>query len=129
MPIRNLYLNLLVYSNLKIWLGSILWNGILSIVRENFHFFFLSYNIRRHPEIHSHNTRNKFIIPRNRTHLQGSRHILRNYVSVVLNSVGHTVLDKVNTHSYGGFCSYAKRHILSSYSLTCNIDGCYVCGT
>ena len=91
--------------------------------------YFLSYNIRQHSELHTYNTRNSFIIPRNTTRLHGSRYCLRNHASVVLNSFSQNVLDKIYTHSYAGFSRYAKHTIIASYSVDCDIHNCYVCGT
>ena len=89
--------------------------------------FFNNFTILRHSESHPYNTRNNFVIPHNITRLVSSRYCLRNHVSVVLNTFGQDILDKVHTHSYTGFSNYIKFQILSSYSPTCAIQNCYIC--
>ena len=89
--------------------------------------YFSEYVIKNQYEIHSHDTRKKSLISRPNTRIHAARYCLRNHVSVVINSMPKNVIEKVYTHSYQGFASYAKKTIISNYSLDCIIEDCYIC--
>ena len=89
--------------------------------------YFLKYQIRLQADIHSHDTRFNTTATQPVPRIHAARYCLRNHVSVVLNSIPNNVLEKVRSHSYKGFSSYAKGYLLSTYSLECNIENCYIC--
>ena len=89
--------------------------------------YFSKYEIKSQYEIHNHNTRKKSLITQPLTRIQAARRCLRNHISVVINSTPKVVIDKVHTHSYKGFALYTKKSILSSYSVDCLIENCYIC--
>ena len=89
--------------------------------------YFLSFEIKPLYEIHNHNTRNRFLIPRNVTRIHAARYCIRNHASVIINTFPSHVLEKINSHSHHGFSNYVKKYILSLYSLECTINDCYIC--
>ena len=89
--------------------------------------YFLHYIISHQYEIHHHNTRYKSMISQPKTRIYAARRCLRNHVSVIINSMPKTVIEKVYTHSYKGFALYAKKTIISTYSLDCIKEDCYIC--
>ena len=41
--------------------------------------------------------------------------------------IHENVMNKISTHSFSGFSNYAKKHFISLYNPTCEIDNCYIC--
>ena len=78
--------------------------------------------------IHSHDTRNKHHIPANYTRLHMTQNCIRNYISKIVTKSPPNIIDKISTHSLHGFAIYIKKHFIASYTDTCIIENCYVCG-
>ena len=89
--------------------------------------YFLDFEIKAQKEIHDHDTKSKDTIPPPVPRLHSSRRCIRNYISIVINSMPKLVIDKVHTHSLKGFSLYTKNYILSTYDTTCVIENCYSC--
>ena len=90
--------------------------------------YFLNYEIMPQSQRHQHNTRLQSLIALPpKTRIQTAKYCLRNHIHIIINSVPKVIIEKVNTHSYNGFSSYVKNAFLSSYSLQCFIESCYIC--
>ena len=89
--------------------------------------YFENFDIKPQREIHEHDTRYKDTISPPVPRLHCSRRCLRNYISIIINSVPLNVSDKVHTHSLKGFSRYTKNYFLSNYETTCTIENCYSC--
>ena len=90
--------------------------------------YFLNYEIMPQSQRHQHNTRLQSLIALPpKTRIQTAKYCLRNHIHIIINSVPKVIIEKVNTHSYNGFSSYVKNAFLSSYSLQCSIESCYIC--
>ena len=96
-------------------------------VKKQLPSYFSDFQIRSQYEIHSHNTRFNTQIARPVTRIHAARNCLRNHISVVINSMPQNIIEKIHTHSYGGFSWYTKKKIIENYSLECSIENCYVC--
>ena len=96
-------------------------------VHEQLPKYFLKFIIDIQHQTHEHDnrdkTRRRVPVPR----LFMSRHCIRNHIATVVNSTDTCIIDKIYTHSFQGYSKYIKKHILSNYSVDCNIDNCYSC--
>ena len=70
--------------------------------------YFKDYEIQTQEEIHNHNTRNKAIVTRPLSRIHAARKCLRNHISVIIRATPPNILEKTMTHSFQGFCKYAK---------------------
>ena len=89
--------------------------------------FFVSYSIVPQSDVHDYSTRFNNLVSLNVTRTHLARRCLRNNIQVILNSTPSIVLEKIYTHSFSGFVTYAKQSIINSYSNECTIPNCYVC--
>ena len=55
------------------------------------------------------------------------KNCLRYKLPQLISQIAPCVKNKVSSHSYSGFCSYARKHAISSYALSCITPNCYVC--
>ena len=79
------------------------------------------------PTAHSYNTRFRDV-PRMPLPVRNSTmNTLRFYIPALVNETSTNILDKIHTHSYFGYSSYAKLTFVNQYSDICNIPDCYVC--
>jgi len=77
-------------------------------------------------EIHPYNTRyNTARIPIAKK--IKSEKCIRFYLCVVTNNSPRIILDKTKTHSLDGFSSYVKKYVIHNYSVSCELDNCYIC--
>lgn len=77
---------------------------------------------------HQYSTRNRnpiFHIPKKNS----SKKSLRFHIPKLLQKTPPCIVDKISTHSYDGFCNYAKNHLISQYKNVCVVQNCYICGT
>jgi hypothetical protein len=90
--------------------------------------YFQSFSFPTHADIHNYPTRHNdaVVLPQTRTNLARKR--IRYHIASILNNTPHCILDKVHTHSRQGFNCYVKQYLLKTYSVTCNIRNCRICG-
>lgn len=81
----------------------------------------------RNSEFHGHNTRNAnaFHIPRVKH--EYAKTGIQYIITLAFNNCPPSIQSKFLTHSMSGFASYVKKSFLDTYSLNCNINGCYIC--
>ena len=91
--------------------------------------YFTNFEIKSQKEIHDIDTRNKNHYAPPVPRMQCARKCLRNSISTVINSTPQIVLEKIKTHSFSGFCEYAKKNIITNYSEICLKEDCYSCNS
>ena len=91
--------------------------------------YFLDFEIKSQNQIHDHDTRSSNTISTPVPRLHCARRCLRNYISIIINSMPKIVIDKVQTHSLKGFSVYTKNYFLSNYNTTCVQENCYSCSS
>ena len=77
--------------------------------------------------IHDHNTRQQsnLIIPKiNHVFAEQS---LRYAIATLMNNSPENVKGKIHTHSFIGYSYYVKKHLLSTYTVNCLLQNCYIC--
>ena len=89
--------------------------------------YFNSFNLDAMRDIHDYNTRSNNMIPMNVTRTHFAQNSLRNVLPSMINDADNAIISKVHTHSYKGFCNYAKKSIIENYSEVCAIQNCYIC--
>ena len=52
---------------------------------------------------------------------------IRYHIPSLLKIIPSQILDKVHTHSFGGFSNFTKNYFLSDYNNKCLITNCYIC--
>ena len=78
-------------------------------------------------DIHSYDTRNKTMIPKNVTRTQCAQNSVRNELPFVLNNTDVMITAKFCTHSPQGFSNYVKNYFIENYVEHCQIQNCYIC--
>ena len=78
-------------------------------------------------EVHNYNTRNQSNLNINKTKHKFADNCLRSQLPIIINSTPSIIKDKFDTHSFNGFCNYAKHYIIENYENSCNVRNCYVC--
>ena len=91
--------------------------------------YFLDFEIKAQNQIHDYETRSGNTISTPVPRLQCARRCLRNYISIIMNSMPKDVIEKVHTHSLKGFSVYTKNYFLSNYNTTCVQENCYSCSS
>ena len=76
---------------------------------------------------HAHNTRGCTNLYKPRSHTASGRNCMRFFVPDILNKSPPCITNKIYTHSYKGFCDYAKKYVINTYETTCTIVNCYIC--
>ena len=76
----------------------------------------MPYSLRSHSELPYYFPKTTF-----------GRNCIRYSLPHVIDQIVPCVLSKVSSHSYAGFCCYARKHAISSYASSCEISHCYVC--
>ena len=52
---------------------------------------------------------------------------IRHLLPAIVNKTQSCITEKVSTHSFNGFSTYIKKHMISNYSEHCHIENCYIC--
>ena len=91
--------------------------------------YFDSFDLTPNYRVHHHNTRNI-----NKIHEPYVRHDFaktcsRYELPILVNKTSPSIIEKVNTHSFKGFCTYTKKYFIDNYSTTCDILNCYSCNS
>jgi len=76
---------------------------------------------------HNYATRNQHILRTNFTHRSFADKCVRNYMAHFINQTPSCIIDKVQTHSFHGFCWFTRRFIISGYKSECLLENCFVC--
>ena len=87
--------------------------------------YFDSFDLTPNCRVHQHNTRNI-----NKMHEPYVRHAFaktcsRYELPIFVNKTSPSIIEKVNTHSFKGFCTYTTNYFIDNYSTTCDILNCY----
>ena len=88
--------------------------------------YFTSFSTTMNTEIHQHNTRRRSIFQARVNH-EFAKTSLRNSLITLINKTPAIITDKIHTHSFHGFSTYAKNHYLSTYTTACQRHNCYSC--
>jgi hypothetical protein len=89
--------------------------------------FFQSYAIMPQSDVHAHATRHHSHIRTQVTRTRLAQKCLRHTLPSVINNTPNHITSKIDTHSYQGFSTYVKKHLIDSYSYECHIPDCYIC--
>ena len=89
--------------------------------------YFEDFKLLTMADIHSHDTRNKHVIPSNITRTESAQNSVRNILPIILNNTDNLITSKFLTHSPKGFSDYIKTHMILSYSEICQIQNCHIC--
>ena len=54
---------------------------------------------------------------------------IRYFILNTLDNCPDLIKHKLYTHSIEGLSSYMKRHHIETYTMTCEIENCYICNT
>ena len=84
--------------------------------KQNVPLYFNSFNLDAMRDIHNYNTRSNNVIPMNVTRTHFAQNSLRNVLPSIINDADNAIISKVHTHSYKGFCIYARKSIIENYS-------------
>ena len=57
----------------------------------------------------------------------GRNKIIRHLLPEIVNKTQSCITEKVSTHSFNGFSTYVKKHMINNYSEHCHIQNCYIC--
>ena len=76
---------------------------------------------------HCYNTRNKSKSRPQVSKKVSTSRCIRFFIPNIVNDTPSPVINKINTHSLGGFTNYAKYSFLSSYKDVCETPNCYIC--
>ena len=81
----------------------------------------------RNNEIHDYNTRyaTNLRIPQSRTNL--AKKSIRFHIPKAYSNIPQCIKEKIYSHSFNGFCRYARSYTLNSYNVDCNIINCNIC--
>ena len=90
-------------------------------------FYFQSFNIIQRRDVHRYNTRQRNSLSSTKTNRVFSEKCIRVQVTKVVNSTVPEIINKIDTHSYDGFCRYAKHVFINKYQTECSIQNCYIC--
>ena len=78
-------------------------------------FYFQSFNIIQRRDVHRYNTRQRNSLSSTKTNRVFSEKYIRVQVTKVVNSTVPEIINKIDTHSYDGFCRYAKHVFINKY--------------
>ena len=78
---------------------------------------------------HNHGTRQQSaqILYKYPTRTDIGRKCIRHLLPEIVNKTQSCITEKVSTHSFNGFSTYIKKHMISNYSEHCHIENCYIC--
>ena len=78
---------------------------------------------------HNHGTRQQSAQIRYKypTRTDIGRKCIRHLLPEIVNKTQSCITEKVSTHSFNGFSTYIKKHMISNYSEHCHIENCYIC--
>ena len=78
---------------------------------------------------HNHGTRQQSaqILYKYPTRTDIGRKCIRHLLPDIVNKTQSCITEKVSTHSFNGFSTYIKKHMISNYSEHCQIENCYIC--
>ena len=76
---------------------------------------------------HSHYTRHRENFYQGTPKTLSGVKCIRYFLPSLLRDTPPCIKDKVITHSFHGFTTYCKKHLIDTYSDCCNIPNCYVC--
>ena len=88
----------------------------------NIHNIFLNVNRTRRYETRLH-TELPFFYPK----ISLAKKCIRYYLPRFLSELSSEIKDKSLTHSFNGFSLYVRKHVIDSYSFSCNSNNCYIC--
>ena len=89
--------------------------------------YFNTLNFIPRSYVHSYNTRRKNYLCSNKTRTKFAEQCIRNVVPKLINDTSPLILNKIDTHSLHGFCTYMKSFYLDLYHYECSISNCYIC--
>ena len=89
--------------------------------------YFASFTLHTQGSTHDYNTRQRDDIRTNRTRINLTEKCLRNYLPKAINSIPNHILTRIDTHIIEGFASAVKHYLISTYSIECQDENCYVC--
>ena len=78
---------------------------------------------------HNHGTRQQSaqILYNYPTRTDIGRKCIKHLLPEIVNKTQSCITEKVSTHSFNGFSTYIKKHMISNYSEHCHIENCYIC--
>ena len=112
-------------------------NDIYTICQLKFYFkfkhqmlpkFFMNNFVQYNNQFSTYVTRGFYDLSIPKHHHAFFERSLRYVIVKTINDSSRSIIEKVNTHSFNGFTSYAKKYFLSNYHTECTINNCYVCG-
>ena len=89
--------------------------------------YFQSINFLQRTDLHSYQTRSRFMLQINKTRTKLAETSIRYTLPKLVNDTTSVILEKNFSHSLQGFISYIKQYYISLYSFNCNIDNCCIC--
>ena len=87
------------------------------------------YTILLHPrsKIHKYETRHSNKIQTNKTRHKFADLCIRNQLPLVINAVPANIIQKLFTHSFGGYSSCVKNSFIEDYNFECTLVNCFTC--
>ena len=89
--------------------------------------FFETFKLTPRSAVHSYETRRRSSLSMPITRTKFAEKCLRYATPKLINETDGIIIDKVNTHSLQGFCSYIKQYYVNQYEVLCSIPNCYIC--
>ena len=128
MHILSRYLNLWTFWKLKIFSKLKFSNSITNIHKKTLPLYF-NEMFTKTSDQHNHGTRQQSaqIIYKYPTRTDIGRKCIRHLLPEIVNKTQSCITEKVSTHSFNGFSTYIKKHMISNYSEHCHIENCYIC--
>ena len=91
--------------------------------------YFTDIFTRLNNSTHNYSTRNRDNISFERVKHEYAKKRIRYCIPNTLNNCPDLIKHKLYTHSIEGLSSYMKRHHIETYTMTCEIENCYICNT
>ena len=88
-----------------------------------------SFDVTPNYRVHEHNTRNINKIHEPYVGHDFAKKCSRYELPILVNKTSPSIIQKVNTHSFKGFCTYINIYFVDNYSTTCDILNCYSCNS
>ena len=78
---------------------------------------------------HDYATRQIHLLHRPLVKTSSATKVIRHYLPKIVSCTAPEIIAKISTHSYSGFSTYVKRHMLNKYGTSCELPNCYICNS
>ena len=94
---------------------------------RNLPIYFNDFSFIQNNQLHTHNTRTRNNVRQIKFNHEFRKKCIWYEVMQIINTTPSIIKDKVQSHSFSGYCNYIKIHMLNTYSEICHRRNCYSC--